>query len=104
MKHLRKFEELDYKAKLAAETKIRQDYERSEEERVSKKRSETEGKYLSQLKDEKVARESDDKSTSDRKAIIQKVIDGIVKDQNNDPGYQTFKEELLIFLSEFPKE
>ena len=39
-----------------------------------------------------------------RKEIVQKVIDALVKDQNNHPGYQSFREELEDFLSTFPKE
>jgi hypothetical protein len=39
-----------------------------------------------------------------RKELVQEVIDGLLKDQNNHPGYQSFKEELLDFLSTFPKE
>ena len=41
---------------------------------------------------------------SDRKEIVQSVIDCLVKDQNNHPGYQSFREELEDFLSTFPKE
>jgi uncharacterized FlgJ-related protein len=40
----------------------------------------------------------------DRKEIVQKVIDSLVKDQNNHPGYQSFREELEDFLNTFPKE
>ena len=39
-----------------------------------------------------------------RKEIIQMVMDALTKDQNNHPGYQSFKEELEDFLSTFPKE
>jgi hypothetical protein len=39
-----------------------------------------------------------------RKEIVQKVIDALLKDQNNHPGYQSFREELEDFLSTFPKE
>jgi hypothetical protein len=41
---------------------------------------------------------------TERKEIVQKVIDALVKDQNNHPGYQSFREELEDFLSTFPKE
>lgn len=39
-----------------------------------------------------------------RKEIVQKVIDALLKDQNNHPGYQSFREELEDFLITFPKE
>lgn len=41
---------------------------------------------------------------SDRKEITQRVIDCLIKDQNNHAGYQSFREELEDFLSTFPKE
>jgi len=104
MKHLRKFEELEYKDMLAAQTKARQDFEKAEEERIEQKRKETQGKYLPELEAETKKRITTDKTEDERREIVQKVIDGLVKDLNNNPGYQSFKEELLAFLNEFPKE
>ena len=104
MKHLRKFEELEYKDMLAAQTTARQDFEKAEEERIEQKRKETSGKYLPELQAQSDKRISSDKIELERREIVQKVIDGLVKDLNNDPGYQSFKEELLAFLGEFPKE
>jgi len=104
MKHLRKFEELEYRDMLAAQTKARQDFEKSEEERIEKKRKEISGKYLGELEAESKKRKIESSIESERREIVQKVIDGLVADLNNNPGYQSFKEELLAFLSEFPKE
>ena len=52
--------------------------------------------------DRKQRKNSD--TVSDRKEIVQSVIDCLVKDQNNHPGYQSFREELEDFLNTFPKE
>ncbi len=104
MKHLRKFEELEYKDMLAAQTKARKDFEKAEEERIEQKRKETQGKYLPELEAETNKRIAGDKTEEERREIVQKVIDGLVKDLNNNAGYQSFKEELLAFLAEFPKE
>mgnify|MGYP003334618531 CR=1 FL=1 len=104
MKHLRKFEELEYKDMLAAQTKARQDFEKSEQEKIEQRRKETQGKYLPELEAETKKRVSSDKAEEERREIVQKVIDGLVKDLNNHAGYQSFKEELLAFLNEFPKE
>jgi len=104
MKHLQKFEELEYKDKLAAETKLRQDYERDEEERIEQKRKEISGKYLPKVEDDVRKSQLSSNIEFERKEIVQKVIDGLVADLNNNPGFQSFKEELLAFLGEFPKE
>jgi hypothetical protein len=103
MKHLQKFEDLDYKSKLAAETKLRQDFEKSEDEKIEQRRKETSDKYLSELEANNKKRQSSQEE-DERRDIVQKVIDGLVADLNNNPGYQSFKEELLTFLGEFPKE
>lgn len=98
MKHLRKFEDADYMDMLASQKKSREDFEKSEEERIEQLRKQTTRKIL----------KDDNPRISDveieRKEIVQKVIDGLTADLNNNPGYQSFKEELLAFLDEFPKE
>jgi len=104
MKHLRKFEELEYKDVLAAQANARQDFEKAEDERIEQRRKETSGKYLPELQAQTDKRISSSKTELERKEIVQKVVDGLLKDLNSDPGYQSFKEELLIFLGEFPKE
>jgi uncharacterized protein with gpF-like domain len=102
MRHLRKFEDIDYKDKLASEMKARQEFEKSEEERIEKLRKDNSNKYRSEFESSKKRHSSD--VEMERTRIVQKVIDGLVADLNNNPGYQSFKEELLSFLDEFPKE
>jgi Glu-tRNA(Gln) amidotransferase subunit E-like FAD-binding protein len=75
MKHLRKFEELEYKDMLAAQTTARQDFEKAEEERIEQKRKETSGKYLPELQAQSDKRISSDKIELERREIVQKVID-----------------------------
>lgn len=103
MKHLRKFEDLDYKDMLVAQSKSKQEYEKSQEEEIEKRRREG-GKYLPELQEETKKRKSSELEEEERNEIIQKVIDGLTADMRNNPGYQSFKEELLAFLDEFPKE
>lgn len=98
MKHLKKFEDADYMDMLASQKRSREDFDKSEEERIEQLRKQNVRKSL---KDEN-PRISD--VEIERKEIIQKVIDGLTSDLNNNPGYQSFKEELLAFLDEFPKE
>ena len=60
--------------------------------------------YMDMLASQKKSRENLENIEIERKEIVQKVIDGLIADLNNNPGYQSFKEELLAFLDEFPKE
>lgn len=43
-------------------------------------------------------------SEKDDEDLLQKVKDGLEMDIERNPGYRSFKEELLGFLNEFPKE
>jgi len=104
MKHLKKFEDLSHLDLIAQENEIRnkrEELHRQELETASKSKQ---GQYLSKLAADKNTREIGNAMVDDRKKIVDRVIDGLVKDGNNNPGYQSFKEELLAFLDEFPKE
>jgi hypothetical protein len=97
MKHLRKFEDADYMDMLASQKKNREDFEKSEEERIEQLRKQN----------RKILKDGNPRISDveiERKEIIQKVVDGLLADLSNNPGYQSFKEELLSFLDEFPKE
>lgn len=104
MKHLRKFEDADYRDKLASEYKARQDFEKAEEERMEQRRKELADKYADEMAEEKRKRTSQGDPVTERREIVHKVTDFLVKQLNNEPGYESFKEELLAFLNEFPKE
>ena len=104
MKHLRKFEEIEYRDMLAAQTKARQDFEKAEEEGIEQRRKEASDKYSQELEGDTKKRRLSSQEEDERRDIVQKVIDGLVADLNNNTGYQSFKEELLTFLGEFPKE
>jgi len=95
---------MDYLDSLKADKKNKADYEESKEKQIEDLRKKTTGKHLPKLVSDKIERESSDLMVGDRKQIVDRVIDGLVKDGNNNPGYQSFKEELLAFLDEFPKE
>ena len=49
MKHIRKFEELDYRELLAQQSKLRQEMEKSRQEEIEKNRKELSGKRLSEI-------------------------------------------------------
>jgi len=103
MKHLRKFENSDYREMQAAQFRARQDFEKAEDERIEKKRKELSDKYNIEKREEEIKRKSVDPER-ERREIVHRVTDLLVKDLNKKVGYESFKEELLSFLDEFPKE
>lgn len=103
MKHLQKFEEVSHLDRLKKEKELRDSFEDEtfrQKEEESRKRS---GKFLPNLQDEARRPKAIDIEL-ERKEILQMVTDGLLADLNMDPGYRSFKEELLDFLKEFPKE
>jgi len=104
MKHLKKFEDLSHLDLLAQENELRKNREDLHRQGLETASKSKQGQHLPKLASDKIAREVSNAKVEDRKQIVDRVIDGLVKDGNNNPGYQSFKEELLAFLDEFPKE
>jgi hypothetical protein len=104
MKHIKKFENLDFKSKLEIEKKIKDEFEKASQERTEEIRSNLSGKHLPKIQIENEEKDKQFFVTKERREITQRVIDGLVNDLNNKPGWLSFKEELLAFLDEFPKE
>lgn len=104
MKHIRKFEDLTYLDTLKGEKELRDKFSKSEEDRIDRTRSEVTGKHLDKLANDSKRDRTISKEEEERKEIVQRVIDGLTGDLNKNPGYMSFKEELLAFLDEFPKE
>lgn len=109
MKHLKTFEDLDYRGQIEAENKFRRSREELRDNQIEQRRKETTGKYLPELMADKKKRDEEFDKTGpgaiyNRKVIVDKVVTGLMNDLNKVPGYQSFREELLAFLDEFPKE
>lgn len=93
MKHIRKFEDVDFLSKLKSDKKNREDFELEIDKRNTEKLNKS---VRPERKEDIVEKE--------RKEIVQRVIDGLLRDLKNDSGFRSFKEELVMFLDEFPKE
>ena len=104
MKHLKKFEDKSHLDFISQENEIRRHREDLHRNKLEDASKEKQGKYLPKLASEKSERENINSMVEDRKQIVDRVIEGLRKDSINHPGYQSFKDELLSLLSEFPKE
>lgn len=103
MKYIQKFENNDYLSQLAKEKKLREDFLKSKDDEIENLRKNNSGNYLPELIKDKKVREGSN-TIKDRKEIVNKVLDFLVNDLNKKPGFESFKEELISFLNEFPKE
>lgn len=105
MKHLKKFnEELDYLSRLKKDKQLDTEFSAAREQEIEDLRLKTTGNHLPTILKDKSKRETTSTEEVERKELTQKVIDGLVAQFNNKPGYDSFKEELVAFLEGFPKE
>lgn len=104
MRHLRKFEEIDYKELLAQQTKLRQELERSKQEEMERIRKEMTGKRLSELSAEAEKSRKKEDTLKERQELTHLVIQSIIYSEQNKDGFDNFKEDLKKLLNQYPLE
>jgi hypothetical protein len=104
MKHIRKFEELDYKELLAQQSKLRQEMERSRQEEIEKNRKELSGKRLSEISVEVEKSKQKSDALKDRQELTHMVIQSLIYSEMNKGGFENFKDDLKNFLNNYPLE
>lgn len=102
MKHLIKFEELDYKELLAQQSRLKSELEKSREADIEKRRREISGQTLSKLADESEKSKNFEKNLAERQNLTHIVIQSLIFSEQNKPGFENFKKELSLFLEEYP--
>ena len=104
MKHIRKFEELDYRELLAQQSKLRQEMEKSRQEEIEKNRKELSGKRLSEISAEVEKSKQKSDSLKDRQELTHLVIQSLIYSEMDKDGFENFKDDLKNFLNNYPLE
>lgn len=104
MKHLRKFEDLDYKELLAQQSKLKQDLEKAKQEEIERMRQEIAGKRLSQLADESQKQKKKEDIFKERQDLTHLLVQSLIYSEMNKPGFEDFKENFKKFLQDYPLE
>lgn len=104
MKHLKKFEDIDYKELLAQQAKLRQELDKSKQEEVERLRKEMGGKRLSELSAEAEKSKHKSEALRDRQELTHLVIQSLIYSEMNKNGFENFKNDLKEFLNNYPLE
>jgi hypothetical protein len=102
MKHLKKFEDLDYKELLAQQSKLRDELEKSRLEEIEKRRQELSGKHLSKISSDVEKRSQMDKVLAERQELTHLVIQSLIFSEQNKDGFDNFKNDLRELLDKYP--
>ena len=102
MRHLKKFEEMDYKEFLAQQSKFKQDLEKAKQEEIERMRQEISGKRLSQLADESEKQRKKEDIFKERQELTHLLVQSIIFSELNKPGFEKFKDDFKNFLQNYP--
>ena len=102
MKHLKKFEDLDYRELLAQQAKLRDELEKSRLEEVERRRQELSGKHLSKISADTEKRSQMDKILAERQELTHLFIQSLIFSEQNKEGFDNFKNELQELLNKYP--
>jgi hypothetical protein len=104
MKHIKKFEEIDYKELLAQQSRLRQELEKSKQEEMDRIRKEMTGKRLSELSAEAEKSRKKEDAIKERQELTHLVIQAIIYSEQNKDGFDNFKKDLKELLNQYPLE
>jgi len=102
MRHLKKFEDLDYKDILAQQAKFREEIEKSRLEEIERRRQELSGKHLSKLSSESERKSKMETMIQERQELTHLVIQALIYSEQNKDGFDNFKNDLKELLDKYP--
>ena len=102
MRHLKKFEDLDYKDLLAQQSKLRSEMEKARLEEIEKRRQEISGKHLSKLSSETERKSKMEMTLQERQELTHLVIQALIYSEQNRDEFDNFKNDLKELLDKYP--
>ena len=102
MKHLKKFEDLDYRELLAQQAELRDKMEKSRLEEIERSRQELSGKHLSKLSSDTERKTQMDKYLEDRQELTHLVVQSLIFSEQSKEGFDNFKNDLKELLEKYP--
>jgi len=102
MKHLKKFEDLDYRELLAQQAELRDKMEKSRLEEIERRRQELSGRHLSKLSSDTERKTQMDKYLEDRQELTHLVVQSLIFSEQSKEGFDDFKNELKELLEKYP--
>ena len=102
MKHLKKFEDLDYRELLAQQAELRDKMEKSRLEEIERRRQELSGKHLSKLSSDTERKTQMNKYLEDRQELTHLVVQSLIFSEQSKEGFDNFKNDLKELLEKYP--
>ena len=102
MKHLKKFEDIDYRELLAQQAELRDKMEKSRLEEIERRRQELSGKHLSKLSSDTERKTQMDKYLEDRQELTHLVVQSLIFSEQSKEGFDNFKNDLKELLEKYP--
>lgn len=101
MKHLKKFEALDYLTALKRQRELDQELDKSRMQEIENKRKEMSGQHLSKLSSEAERQSAMDKNLEERKELAHLVLQSILYSEQKKDGFDNFKDDLKDLLNKY---
>lgn len=101
MKHLKKFEDLDYKDLLAKQSELRGEMEKSRLEEIEKRRQELSGKHLSKLSSDNEKKDQMEKNIEERQELVHLVVQSLIYSEQKKDRFDNFKNDLKQLLNNY---
>mgnify|MGYP000853210143 FL=1 len=101
MKHLKKFEELDYLTSLKRQRELEQELDKTRMQEIENKRKEVSGQHLSKLSSETERQSEIQRNLEERRELTHLVLQSILYSDQKKDGFDNFREDLKDLLNKY---
>lgn len=99
MKHLKKFEDLDYLTMLKNQKQLQDQMSAARESEIERSRQ---SGYLSKLTSDAQKSSQFEKTVEERRELTHLVVQSLIYSEQNREGFDSFKEDLKNLLNSYP--
>lgn len=99
MRHLKKFEEMDYLTMLKNQKELEDKMSAARQSEIERNRQ---SEYLSKLASDSQRSKQIDKMVEERKDLTHFVVQSLIYSEQNRDGFDNFKEDLKNLLNSYP--
>lgn len=101
MKHLKKFEELDYLTVLKKQRELDQELDKARMQEIENKRKEVSGQHLTKLSSDAEKQSEMQRNLEERRELTHLVLQSILYSEQKKDGFDNFKEDLKDLLNKY---
>jgi hypothetical protein len=102
MKHLKKFEELDYLTILKKQRELEEELDKSRTQEIENRRKEISVQHSSKLSSETEKQSEMYRNLEERKELTHLIIQSLIFSEQSKEGFDNFKNDLKNLLNKYP--